>query len=106
MTTMTRKETLAYHKEQLKLETIQIRSLKERNRILSRNHSLGWKEIYELIELRKQNSKRHFWYFRLKNLYTERYGKSILAEINKDYPIKTAVYLNEKGAEEYLIGRI
>ena len=103
---MTRKETLAYHKEQIKLETIKIRSLKERNKILSRNHSLGWKEIYELIELRQQNSWRHYWYFRLKNLYTKRHGKNILDEINKDYPHKTAVYLNEKGAEEFLIGRL
>jgi hypothetical protein len=103
---MTRKETLAKHKEQIKLETIEIRSLKERNRILSRNHSLGWLEINELIEIRQQNSLRHYWYYRLKNLYTERHGKSILTEINKDYPHYTAVYLNEKGAEEYLLGRI
>jgi hypothetical protein len=103
---MTRKETLTHHKEQIKLETTMIRSLKERNRILSRNHLLGWKEIYELIKIRKQNADRHYWYYRLKNLYTERHGKNILAEINKDYPHKTAVYLNEKGAEEYLIGRL
>jgi hypothetical protein len=100
---MTRKETLAHHKEQIKLETIKIRSLKERNKILSRNHSLGWKEIYELIVLRQQNSLRHYWYYRLKNLYTKRHGEKILNEINKDYPHYSSVYLNEKGAEELIM---
>ena len=100
---MTRKETLAHHKEQIKSETIKIRSLKQRNRILSRNHSLDWRKIYELIELSRNNARRHLWYYRLKNLYTERHGKNILADINKDYPLKTAVYLNEKGAEEHIM---
>ena len=100
---MTRKETLAFHKEQIKLETIKIRSLKERNKILSRNHSLTWQNCWELHTLRQLNSNRHYWYFRLKNLYTERHGKNILAEINKDYPYNTAVYLNEQGAEEKIM---
>lgn len=100
---MTRKELLAQEKEMIKLETKQIRTLKERNKTLARNHALGWKEISELDNLREMNSRRHYWYFRLKNLYSAKHGKQIVAEFNSGYPEKTAVYMNEKGIEDYII---
>jgi Asp-tRNA(Asn)/Glu-tRNA(Gln) amidotransferase B subunit len=98
-----RKETLATHKNLIKVETQQIRSLKERNRILSRNHALSWEHSYELTKLQKRNSQRHYWYFRLKNLYTTKHNENIMKSVNPNYPDKTAVYYNELGAEQMFI---
>jgi hypothetical protein len=101
-----RKETLALTKQQIKKDTLEIRSLKTRNKILSRNHALGWKEVTELQTLQQWNRLRHYWYFRLKNLYSKKYNDTIMRELNKDYPEKTALFLNEKGAEEMFINAL
>lgn len=100
---MTRKELLLKEKEMIKLETINIRTLKERNKKLAQNHALTYSNMLELQSLRQQNSIRHYWYFRLKNLYSIKHNRQILKEFNKDYPDYTALYLNEKGIEEYII---
>ncbi|MHB8098034.1 MAG: hypothetical protein ACYDD5_00405 [Sulfuricurvum sp.] len=99
------KETLKQQKEQIKLETIKIRSLKQRNKILARNHSLTWKDSNELSTTRSINNQRHQLYFMLKNLYGK-YNKDIMESINSLYPIHTAIFLNEKGAEADLIRRL
>lgn len=99
------KDMLSYQKEQIKNETILIRELKLKikNDTKFDNESKDieinyYKNICDFISLREQNSKRHYWYFMLKNFKRIKYQEIIFNRINHN----NSLNLNEKECLEII----